>query len=266
MLEVLRDKAKLEEAGESLSITLRQRPISLEKIDKHSRRAFPRHLWPDLLSKSTQSVRRDGSYTSPDQLLPQSLPVFQQWRLPEKLLRDVDALVKGSFESGRWNFNGNDLIINSSPTQVVEVQKLHDFLGDIVSGCDAADTQDFASAGVYWKRAFISLEILVEGRYHDIIPNLVQKINDLYSQGRPDLADSLKRHTANCSRKFLAPQDSNFSLYNNLGDLDTAIFVDIEDRIMRRFSELFEFYLSPLCYNSFVMMIDSARRRLLRYP
>jgi hypothetical protein len=259
---MLRDKARGGESGDGSALALRQRPVNLEKIEKHSRRAFPRYLRPELLTKLAQDPRKEAL----DQSLPQSLPVFQNWRLPEKVLHGVDALVKSSFESGRWCFNGNDLIINSSPSQVSEVQSLHDFLGDIDSGCNAADTQDFFSAGFYWKRAFVGLEALIQGQYYDIIPNLIQKINDLNRQGRSELADSLKKHAANCGKKFLAPNDSNLSIYNDLGSLEMALVVDIEERIMRRFSELFELYLGPLCYNSFVMMIDAARRRLLQYP
>jgi len=43
----------------------------------------------------------------------------------------------------------------------------------------------------------------------------------------------------------------------DLGELDIALFVAVEERIIRRFSELFEFYLGPLCYNRFVMMSGS---------
>jgi hypothetical protein len=41
--------------------------------------------------------------------------------------------------------------------------------------------------------------------------------------------------------------------------------LEIEERIMKQFIKLFELYLGYLCYNSFVIMMDEARRRLLQY-
>jgi hypothetical protein len=38
----------------------------------------------------------------------------------------------------------------------------------------------------------------------------------------------------------------------------------LEARIMGRFREFFEWYQGPRSYNSFVMMVNQARRRLMR--
>ena len=35
---------------------------------------------------------------------------------------------------------------------------------------------------------------------------------------------------------------------------------------MDHFNKLFHFYLGPTCYNSFVMMMDAARRQLFKHP
>ena len=45
-----------------------------------------------------------------------------------------------------------------------------------------------------------------------------------------------------------------------------TFMLEIEERIMKQFTKLFELYLGHLCYNSFVMIMDGARRRLLQCP
>ena len=84
------------------------------------------------------------------------------------------------------------------------------------------------------------------------------------SKGMNDLAALLKRHLVQSSETFLLPNSSNALIYKALGDLDMTYMADVEDRIMARFNELFEFYLGPVCYSSFVVMMDGARRRLFR--
>jgi hypothetical protein len=201
---------------------------------------------------------------TPPPPLPQSLPIFERWRIPEKLLYDFDVLVKGSFESGRWRFNGNNLIINSSPSGLDEKRLLHDFLGNIINGQDAVRAGDFELAGACWRHAFIGVESLVSGQHHDIIPNLIQQINDLSRNGLGDVAGLLKTHVARCSATFIRNSDGPTpSIFHGLGVLDMSLMVQVEERIMKRFKELFELYLGPLCYSSFVTMMDGARRRLL---
>jgi hypothetical protein len=74
----------------------------------------------------------------------------------------------------------------------------------------------------------------------------------------------LHQHIAECGQLFLKPDSSTAAIYTGLGKLEITHMVAIEDRIMKRFKELFEFYLGPLSYNSFVMMMNHARRSLYR--
>jgi len=190
----------------------------------------------------------------------------EHWRISENLLYDIDILIKGSFEAGNWSFRGNDLIIKSSNSQDIEIKVLHDFLEHFAIGCHAANVRKFDQAGVCWQRAFINIESLVRGNYHDIIPNLIQKINDLNNQKRTELAELLKDHIALCGTCLLGPNAPTKSIFYGLGKLDMTFMLDIEERIMKQFAKLFEMYLGHLCYSSFVVMMDGARRRLLQYP
>jgi hypothetical protein len=76
----------------------------------------------------------------------------------------------------------------------------------------------------------------------------------------------LKQHIAECSKRFLAPGASTLSIFDGLGTLDLDNMLEIEDRIMDQFTNLFQLYLGYQCYNSFIMMMDAARRKLLRSP
>lgn len=260
VVQVLREKARRRSAGieEDYTFTLQQRPVDLKKIERHRQRAG----LPDI--QQPENITTEIAWRTPPPSPPTSLP--PQWRICEKVLYDIDILIKGSFETGLWSFKGNELIIKSSTSQDLEIEVLHNFLGDFAFGCHAADTRNFVRAGVCWQRAFLNIEALVRGRYHDIIPNLVQKINDLNRQGHSRLAALLKEHIARCGKSLLGPNSSTKSIYDGLGKLDMSFMLEVEERIMKQFTKLFELYLGHLCYNSFVIMLDGARRRLLQYP
>jgi hypothetical protein len=87
--------------------------------------------------------------------------VIQHWRISEKLLRDINILVKGWFESNCWGFNTPDHIINSSPNQSTEVMSLHNFFGNLELGCSVAQAQNFRLSCLYWDQAFANIEVLV---------------------------------------------------------------------------------------------------------
>ncbi|KAK4163717.1 hypothetical protein QBC43DRAFT_55976 [Cladorrhinum sp. PSN259] len=273
VLHILREKESRESAGKQSSFTLRQRPVALEKVTKHSQRA---RLTTTRSNANMQPARESdldvrhqiACRTPPPPQLPSTLPPHQHWVVSEKILFHVDALVKGSFEAGLWRFNGNDAIIHSSTAQDVECARLHSFLSSLADGSAAAASGNFSRAGSHWRRAFLTVEALVvEGEYHDIIPNMVQKINDLNRQGLPEVAALLKTHVARCGRGVSGSKNKAVStIYQELGRLEMAYMEDVEDRIMQRFSELFLLYLGPGCYNSFVMSMNRARRRLARHP
>jgi hypothetical protein len=49
-------------------------------------------------------------------------------------------------------------------------------------------------AGEHWRLAFENVDILVIGQYHDILPNIIKKINDLKSEGCPEVAAKLHKY------------------------------------------------------------------------
>lgn len=163
-----------------------------------------------------------GSGDIPPPTISGSLLREEQWRIPENLVFDVENLVKGSFESEFWTWNGRDQIIKSSLNQHYERQLLHGFLGALKNGGEAADARDFVSAGSFWQDAFETVDHLVQGRYHDIIPNLIQKIKDLDREGRKELARILQQHISECGRSYLGPNSSTISIYTGLSHLDMS--------------------------------------------
>ncbi|KAI3323511.1 hypothetical protein HD806DRAFT_544236 [Xylariaceae sp. AK1471] len=207
VLEILHQRSCREREGKDSIFTLRKRPVDLEKVRRHGQRAALHNRQPGNLLLSSQSPSRDVVSRTPPPPLRQSLPIVEQCRIPEKLLYDFDVLVKSSFENGRWRFNGNNLIINSSPSEPDEKRSLHDFLGNIINGQDAVKAGDSELAGACWRHAFIGVESLVRSQYHDVIPNLIQQINNLSRNGLGDLAGLLKTHVARCSETFLGSSD-----------------------------------------------------------
>ena len=245
------------------TFTRRQRPVDLGKIERHRKRAGLPNQQQSLLDPAQSSTTDIAC-----QKLPPSLPTSRplNLRIPEKLFHDIDIFIKGSFEAGFWSFKGNDFIIMSSTSQDSEIKVLHDFLGDFAVRRHAADAQNFALAGNFWKQAFVYIKALVVGKYHDIILNLIQKINDLNRQGHKRLAALLKEHVAQCGRSLLGPSTSTRPIFDGLGRLDMTSMLEVEERILKQFAELFELYLGYLCCSSFVIMMDGARRRLLQCP
>ena len=283
VVSILREKERRDAAGKPSAFTLRQRPIALEKVAKHGHRAgLSLHQGQNMNPTASISTSSNNNGDSrqiacrtppPAQHVPPPLR-NQRWVVSENVLFHVDALIKGSFEAGRWRFNGNDAIIHSSRIQDDDLGRLHNFLGNLIDGSAAATTGDFSRAGTHWRQAFLAVEHLVSsGEYHDILPNLVQKLNDLNREGLTEVAVLLKQHIARCSSnssRTSATESGNNSatttIYHSLGNLDMSDLSDIEERIMQRFSELFTQHLGPACYNTFVMDMNRARRRLTHQP
>lgn len=250
----------------TLDVSIRSRPADLGKIEASGRRAG---FFSGVSRHSSQTADIGQLHIrcrTPPPTTSVSLLREEQWRIPEKLLFDVDVLLKGSFESGVWSWNGKDQIIRSSTEQDHERQLLHDFLGGLTSGCEAAAIRNFDSAGALWRSAFENVDHLVQGQYHDIVPNLIQKINDLNHDGYEELARELLRHIVACSQSFLPPNKSTKSIYLGLGDLGLNHMRAMEELIMQCFMQRFEFYLGAMSYNSFVMMMNHARRKLYHDP
>lgn len=267
VLDILRAKATRDAAGKDSAFTLRGRPVSLEQVEKHRRKfGIPSvrpgnvsHSRPVLAHSSTQDLVCRTPPPSPYA----SIPVIEIHRVPEKLLYDIDVLAKGSFEAGRWKFVSNEQVMYSSEYEVQEKQTLHDFIGNIINGSAAAKKKNYNLAFEHWQQACVKVDGLVNGQYHDIIPNLIQQINDLNRQDLAPVAASLKAHIAESSSVHGKPGEPTAAILAGLGQLDMSLMVVTEERIMTHFHLVFEQYLGYRCYNSFVMMIDGARRRLL---
>ena len=262
---ILREKAERESIGKDSAFTLQNRPVDLERVERHWKRTGLKNIQHRPNLNPPETPAQDVVCRTPPPPLPNSPPVIQHWRVCEKILYDVDILIKGSFEAGHWKFAGNEALMESSPAQEFELTTLNIFLGNLNNGCAAAGVQDFALAGVYWRQAFLDIEQLVKAEYHDVIPNLIQKVNDLNYNGLSGLAILLKKHIAMCSQHLSRQNGPRSSIYQAFGELDLAFMIEVEERTMKRYNELFEVYLGPLCYNSFVMMMDAARRRLVQH-
>ncbi|KAK3937039.1 hypothetical protein QBC46DRAFT_417323 [Diplogelasinospora grovesii] len=299
VVEILRQVSSRDSAGKDSVVTLRQRPVDLERVRRHEKRAGlqrPMHAARGL--SLSQPVTQPGDAAgavvvcrTPPPALPRSLPVVEgQWKISEKLLHDVDTLVKGSFEAMHWSFDTNKGSIRSSPRQVDEMTAWYRFEErsgqaegpEVGAGSRAGrltKRQRFAVAGGYWREAFTFVERLVQGQHHAIIPNLIMEINDLNRE--PDwgkeLANKLRGYIVSWNEIIEARRqdDGNggrpnstalISIYHGLGQSDMDLMVEIEERIVKRFGELFELYLGTNCYASFSMKMVAARRRLLRHP
>lgn len=238
---------------------LRQRPVNLEQIEKHRKRA----RIPSFGQTRTDVNLVNSARPALFQTWFPSLPL-RETRVLEKLFHDAEMLIKSSFETHRWKFHTNELIIVSSSNQKVEKINLQEFVAECDSAIAAADVQQFVKAGLLWQHAFSRVKRLVEAEYHDVIPNVLQKINDLNNCGYRKVASLLKNHVADIARTTRTSTTFQTDVLVGLGTLDLDQFGGLEAGIMEQFNTLFHFYLGAVCYNSFVMTMNAARRRLLR--
>lgn len=243
--------------GEKPLLMLRQRPVHLERVEKHRKRA---KLPAPHGSQSTVALgnmaRAEDHRGIPSTLIPNHL------KATENLLHNVDILIKTSFETQRWKFFTNERLILSSPNEDREKSNLHEFLADIDNAKALATSGHIDDAGLSWQRAFGRVNRLVKAQYHDIIPNLLQKINDLSNGGYQEIADMLRKHIADMARTI--PNSRNSTALVKFAALELCQFSEIEEHVMTHFSRLFHFYLGATCYSSFVMTMNAARRQLER--
>ena len=260
----MRQKALRESAGKESTFTFRNRPVDLEKIERYRKRNKLDFHQRSLFK--TNQTPKTGVVCRTPPLLPKSLPVTQAWRVFEKLLFDVNNHIRVSFESGVWTFDGNERLIRSSPAQSSERSSLHAFLGGLDISCAAFAAGNVQLAGGYWRQGFREIETLVMGQYHDTIPNMIQKINDLNRQGQLEVAVLLKKQITRSSMTYQSPDRSRLSILEVLEKLDLEYMVEVEERVMQCYVELFDLYLGSQCYSSFVMLMNAARRKLTRNP
>ena len=255
---MIRQKADRKAAGKDSQFTLRKRPVNFEKIDQYCNVPSKRLIAPD------QDNVKDLVCRTPPSMAP-PMPVFEVWRVPEKLLRDVDVYVRGSFESGAWYLPAGDSEgIIRSPLQEEEENSLDTFTGTINLGCVAFELGAHEEAVYQWRRCFEMVGGLIHGRYHDILPCVLQKINYLTSRGCPEVAMQLKNYIAHF-RKSHRPGDlSTTSIYQSFEQLTLEDMMDIEVSIMNHFIKLLALYAGQLSEDSFHIWIAAAGRRLQR--
>ncbi|KAG4444026.1 hypothetical protein IFR05_000486 [Cadophora sp. M221] len=285
VLAILREKKLRELTGNESAFFIRNRPVDLEKIEKFRKRdriepieqsINPRRLQelPSLdqrpevrqskLSQVQFQARELVSKTPPASPIQRLLSSPRQWRVPEKLFYDVDLYIKGSFESGEWRFNGNELIIESSKSQPAERNALHAFLGGLDTGCRYFAAGKADVGGLHWRGAFREIDNIVQGTYHDILPNVIQKVNDLNDGNHRPAAVMLTKYVAESSAARRSTGHATTAIFKALAEADIDQMKELERVIMTQFTELFELYLGSRCYNSFVMKMNLARRRLFR--
>ena len=177
---------------------------------------------------------------------------------------DIDIYIKGSFECGDWSFNGNERLIESSQRQSSEMTSIMSFLEGLDTGCRYFADGNADVGGLYWRKAFREIDSLVQGTYHGVIPNMILKINDLDDQNHRDAATMIKRYAAQCCLARRSPRHARMDIFRALADVDMDHMKELEIMIMTCFARLFELYVGPRCYSTFVMQMDLAKRRLLR--
>lgn len=259
------ERHKNEAEGNKVPVYLNERPLDMKRIENFRKReriqassSRPAQAKPPLPDLHVQGlVRKTQPNSAPSPTLASPLTL----RTPEELISNMSNYIKGSFEVKNWRMNGMEQIIFSSKNQELDVDRLQSFLTALDTGCSNFATGDRYSGEVQWRKAFREIEPLVQGDYHDIIPNIVQKINDLNEGGHPQFAEVLKTHVAQLGSGF---QQGHIkaSIYGSLADVSLDQMRNLEEVIMRCCSDLFELYLGDRCYNSFVMKMDMARRRL----
>ena len=188
----------------------------------------------------------------------------QQILIPEKLLYSLDGLIRESFESGAWRFFDNERLIESSPAAVAEQRALMSFLGSVDQGCTATRIGHLVLADAHWQRAIVELEVLLRGTYHDIIPNIISKLTDLDDWGFADVANRLMREMVGIASACKHSGIVIFPLYEAFDGLILEGMSELEDRVWEMFHSVFQLYLGSYCYNTFVMMMDRAQRKLQR--
>jgi hypothetical protein len=187
------------------------------------------------------------------------------WRVPEKVLFNLDALIKRSFETGTWRFNGNDLLINSSASDQLEKTSIMTLLTGIDLGCTAITSGSHELGEIHWRQAFDEIDHLVAGQYHDIIPNLILKVTELGHRGFGPAATRMRDRIAQRSKAIEGDGDKPIAaILSQLDEVSLEHMAGLEESIMALFRTVFEFYLGRYCYNSFVTMMDGANGRLRR--
>jgi hypothetical protein len=230
-IAIMRDIANGELGGKTAAGTPGKRPFDIERFKRYCVRAklnnvtdtssscngFERNRVCETIGSENAEPPSPRALSAPDVLL-----------MPEKMFHSGTELIKKSFITGAWHADGFDDIIQNSPTQAMEKHSLHSLLGNLDIACKAASSGDYGLAGEHWQRGFDEIAILVKGQYHDIIPNLTHKINDLNHAGYGDVASKLKDFVSQSCAENRVPTGSRSVILRRFARLDLADMVRLK--------------------------------------
>ena len=240
--------------------------IDQNDIEKYRRRY--------KISKSGEEAdgQRDAPEFPASQIVKRWRPVpmditqmYSTIEIPERILYNVDSMIRKSFGIKEWYFLDKDRLIESSEYAHIEKGNIMSLLSGIDLGCAFAQAGDSESAVHHWCQASLQLESLLKGRFHDIIPNLICKLNDLLDRGFSDVAEKMIDHISKLCSIYLPAGYPIAAIFQCLNRVDLAHLPGLESRLLGMYHNLFEYHVGGQCYNTFVMNINAAKRILERY-
>ena len=262
-IAILREKALRERSEKQSQFFVGQCPVKVWNVERYLKRYKVQILRQESLATARKiSMKQLVCRTPPPAERP--LQTSEPWMIPEKFLYSLDGLIRGSFESGAWRFFDNERLIESSPDAVGEQRHIMTFLQSIDQGRAAAQIGDNPLAGDRWRLAFLEMEYLMKGNYHDIIPNVVSKLNDLNDWGFQGVATMLVNHIASLCHEYQKTGHQIAPIFVGFDRIDLKSLDGLEERIWTMFHSIFSTYVGPQCYNIFVVKMNGARRRLRR--
>ena len=138
------------------------------------------------------------------------------------------------------------------------------FLNGIDVGCTSVRAGNNTLAGDQWRRLFLEIDKLTKGTYHDIIPDLISKLNHLNDWGFPDVASMVMCHITQLCLEYQNSKYPISLIFIRFNGVSLDCISGLEDQITALFHTVFYVYLGSQCYSTFVMMMNRARRRLNR--
>jgi hypothetical protein len=236
--------------------------LDRKKVERHIQRA---RLKLDARTRTQTPTYGDGM----DPVFFQEMPPLnglllrdEESRVPEKFLYHVEVMIKGSFEAGDW-FKGREGSIHSSPTDSEDLTAMRAFKKRVYDARWHASRGQFVEAGKEWRYAFLLVEIIVQSRHYHILQTICSAICELWVYGLSQVAEALQRHLAQCASVFKA-HAAFAAIYATFGQLDLAMLLDVEDRMVKIFDGLFKLYLGSSCYGLFELTTSLALGRLQR--
>ena len=260
-IAILREKTLRKGSGKQSLFFIGQRPVKICKVERYLQKykvQIPRQ--ESLANSRNPAIEQLVCWTPPPAERPLQTP--EPWMIPEKFLFGLDGLIRGSFESGTWRFFDGERLIESSPDAAGEQRRIMTFLQSIDQGRAAAQIGDNLLAGNRWRLAFLEIEYLMKGKYHDIIPNVISKLNDLNNWGFQGVATMLINHIASLCHEYQRSGHQIAPIFVGFDKVDLKSLNGLEERIWTMFHSIFSTYVGPQCYNTFVMKMNRAKRRL----